>query len=138
MKFHLIDKVLTQEAERIVAIKQVTNAEEYLGDHFPTFPVLPGVMMVEAMTQAARLMLAPRGDTRLVLGAVRSMKFGSMVRPGEAMEVEVTLAEANEDGSYACKGACRVLRHASQESERETAVSGRFTMRPVQHEPKAP
>lgn len=137
MKFQLIDNLITQEPERIVALKQVTAAEEYLGDHFPTFPVLPGVMMVEAMTQAARMMLAPRGDSRLVLGAVRNMKFGSMVRPGEAMEVEVTLAEANEDGSYACKGTCRVVRYGSQESERETAVSGRFTMRPITSEPNA-
>jgi len=136
MKFQLIDTVITQEPERIVAIKQVTAAEEYLADHFPTFPVLPGVMMVEAMTQAARIMLAPRGDSRLVLGNVRNMKFGNMVRPGEAMEVEVTLSEANADGSFACKGSCKVIRH-EQKSERETAVSGRFTMRPVRFEPDA-
>lgn len=135
MKFELIDKVITQEEGRIVAIKQVTAAEEYLADHFPTFPVLPGVMMVEAMVQAARIMLAPRGDGRLALGAVRNMKFGNMVRPGEAMEVEVTLAEAADDGSFACKGACRVIRHDINESERETAVSGRFTMRPIRAEP---
>jgi 3-hydroxyacyl-[acyl-carrier-protein] dehydratase len=135
MKFQLIDKVIAQEPERIVAIKQVTAAEEYLADHFPTFPVLPGVLMVEAMAQAARLMLASRGDSRLALGAVRNMKFGNMVRPGEAMEVEVTLAEAIGDGSYACRGSCKVIRHDEKESERETAVSGRFTMRPVRHEP---
>jgi len=132
MKFELIDKVIAQEADRIVTIKQVSMAEEYLADHFPTFPVLPGVMMVEAMTQAARCMLAPRGEARLVLGSVRNMKFGNMVRPGESMEVEVTLAEANPDGTYACKGTCRVIRHDEAESERVAAVSGRFTMRPVQ------
>ena len=135
MKFTLIDKVLAQEPDRIVAIKQVSAAEEYLADHFPSFPVLPGVLMVEAMAQAARLMLAPRDDDRLVLGSVRNMKFGNMIRPGEAMQVEVSLAEVNADGSYACKGSCTVLRHAEQESERETAVSGRFTMRPVRQEP---
>ena len=62
MRFDLIDSVLEQSDEHIVALKQVSLAEEYLADHFPTFPVLPGVMMVELMVQAARRMLAPRGD----------------------------------------------------------------------------
>ena len=53
MKFDLVDQILEQEEGRIVTIKQVTQAEEYLGDHFPSFPILPGVMMLEAMVQAA-------------------------------------------------------------------------------------
>ncbi len=87
MKFNLVDNVLVKESDRITAIKQVSMAEEYLADHFPTFPVLPGVMMVETMVQAARLMLADRGDPRLVLGEVQAIKFGSFVRPGEVLEV---------------------------------------------------
>ncbi|MHC4421726.1 MAG: hotdog family protein, partial [Planctomycetota bacterium] len=76
MKFNLLDTILDQGPDRIVAIKHVSLAEEYLADHFPTFPVLPGVMMVETMVQAARRMLADRGDPRLVLGDVRALKFG--------------------------------------------------------------
>jgi 3-hydroxyacyl-[acyl-carrier-protein] dehydratase len=53
MKFLLIDQVLDRTPTSIVAIKNVTAAEEYLGDHFPGFPVLPGVFMLEALTQAA-------------------------------------------------------------------------------------
>jgi acyl carrier protein len=81
MKLDLIDDVLEQTPERIVVLKQVTRAEEYLADHFPTFPVLPGVMMIETMAQAARRLLADRSPTPLVLGSVRSLKFGMMVRP---------------------------------------------------------
>jgi 3-hydroxyacyl-[acyl-carrier-protein] dehydratase len=128
MKFALIDAVLEQSEDRIVAIKQVTLAEEYLGDHFPGFPVLPGVLMVEAMAQAARILLGPRGDGRLVLGEVKALKFGNMVRPGERLRVEVTVAAANDDGSFACRGTGTVLRDGGAE---ETAVSGRFTMRPL-------
>ncbi len=134
MKFHLIDTVLEQSPDRIVAIKQVSLAEEYLADHFPTFPVLPGVLMVEAMVQAARRMLADRGDPRLVLGEVRGLKFGSFVRPGEALLVEVTLKSDTGDGEYVCRGTGRVLRHDTERSD-ETAVSGRFTMRPIRNTP---
>ena len=48
MKFNLIDRIEQISDERIVAVKYVSLAEEYLADHFPTFPVLPGVMMLEA------------------------------------------------------------------------------------------
>lgn len=130
MKFVLIDSVISQEPDRIVAVKHVSLAEEYLADHFPTFPVLPGVLMVEALAQAARRMLAPRGDARLVLGEVKALKFGNMVRPGETLEVEVTLDRELGDGSFACRGTGRV-RRPGQTDEAETAVSGRFTMRPI-------
>ena len=135
MKFDLIDSVLEQSPDRIVAIKYVSLAEEYLADHFPTFPVLPGVMMLETMVQAARRMLADRGDRRLVLGEVRSLKFGSFVRPGEALEVEIALKKALEDGTYQCRGTGRVRRHNSAAPSDETAVSGRFTMRPIRRDP---
>src|SRR5262249_9634909 len=99
MKFLLIDDILEQSDQRLVALKQVSLAEEYLGDHFPGFPVLPGVMMVEAMAQAARTMLAPRGDAQLVLGEVKALKFGNFVRPGQALRVEVVLDKQLDGGA---------------------------------------
>jgi len=79
-------------------------------------------------------MLADRGDPRLVLGEVRGLKFGSFVRPGEALLVEVTLKADPGDGEYVCRGTGRVLRRDTERSD-ETAVSGRFTMRPIRHTP---
>ncbi len=137
MNFDLIDTVLEQTPDRIVAIKQVSLAEEYLADHFPTFPVLPGVLMVETLVQAARRMLADRGDPRLVLGEVKSMKFGSFVRPGEALRIEVTLDKEPAEGSYHCRGTGRVCRHRAAGDTGETAVSGRFTMRAIRRQPAA-
>ena len=53
MRFTLIDRIVElEQGARITAVKSVSLAEEYLRDHFPRFPVLPGVMMLEAMTQA--------------------------------------------------------------------------------------
>ena len=137
MRFQLIDTILEQTPERIVAIKQVSLAEEYLADHFPAFPILPGVLMIEAMVQAARAMLARTdpGNARLVLGEVKALKFGNMVRPGEALEVEVTLHKRNDDGSFTCKGTGTVRGRsgggAAGNNNDNVAVSGRFTMRPM-------
>ena len=136
MKFNLIDTVIEQSDDRIVAVKHVSLAEEYLADHFPSFPVLPGVLMVEAMVQAARRMLAAHGDARLVLGEVRALKFGNFVRPGEALEVEVTVTDALPGGAFQCRGTGRLVRRASEPAD-ETAVSGRFTMRPIRRDPPA-
>jgi 3-hydroxyacyl-[acyl-carrier-protein] dehydratase len=131
MKFVLIDHILERTPERIVAVKQVSLAEEYLADHFPTFPILPGVMMLETMVQAARAMID--ADHHLVLGEVKALKYGNMVRPGEALEVEVTLQKRNDDGSFTCKGSGRVRRadNAGDAKDAEIAVSGRFSLRPV-------
>ena len=132
MKFELIDEILECSDDRVVAVKQVSLAEEYLQDHFPGFPILPGVLMLEAMVQAARAMLAGRSDQRLVLGEVRALKYGAMVRPGEALRVTVTLDKVRPDGTFACRGAGRVRRSSEPAGEGdETAVSGRFTMRPI-------
>ncbi|MCE9619963.1 MAG: polyketide synthase dehydratase domain-containing protein [Planctomycetes bacterium] len=128
MKFKLIDAVLERSEDRIVAIKNVTSAEEYLADHFPDFPVLPGVFMLEAMVQAARELLKDQTKVRLVLGNVRALRYGSFVRPGEALQVEVIREKIHEDGSFGLKGSAVVVRSTGPG---ETAVSGRFTMRPV-------
>jgi 3-hydroxyacyl-[acyl-carrier-protein] dehydratase len=96
LKFDLVDKVLEQSADRIVTVKAVTSAEEYLGDHFPGFPVLPGVMMLESLVQAARRLAD--SPENLVVSDVRNVRYGNMVRPGESLRVEVTVRSHDESG----------------------------------------
>ena len=97
MHFTLVDQFLELTDTSAIAVKNVTAAEEYLQDHFPGFPVLPGVFMVEALTQAARAVLARRGMPRMVLGEVKALRYGSFVRPGETLKVEVTLEKTKDE-----------------------------------------
>ncbi|MBG81519.1 MAG: beta-hydroxyacyl-ACP dehydratase [Phycisphaerae bacterium] len=133
MKFDLIDHVIEQSSDRIRAVKQVSAAEEYLGDHFPSFPILPGVLMLETLVQAARKLLQDGEETRLVLGEVKAVKYGAMVKPGERLEVEVTALKKDDSGAWSCKGKGLVRREDQNNPEGagETAISGRFTMRPI-------
>ena len=78
VRFHLLDRVEEVSDTRIVATKAVSQAEEYLADHFPTFPVLPGVLMLEAATQAAAWLAFRR--TRFAV-SVAVLKSARNVRP---------------------------------------------------------
>ena len=134
MHFKLVDQFLELTDTHAVAVKNVTAAEEYLQDHFPGFPVLPGVFMVEALTQAARAVLEKRGLPRMVLGEVKALRYGSFVRPGEALKVEVTLDKAKEDGTFVFKAQDTVLKGlATADSVAETAVSGRLILRALRN-----
>lgn len=116
---------------RIVAAGGVTGDEAYLADHFPTFPVLPGVLMLEAMVQAGRLLVAGGNGAaagaglKLVLGEVKGLRYGRFIRPAERMLVEVTAGEPEGAGAarvWAMKGAVTV--------DGAVAASGRFSLRP--------
>jgi len=129
MHFSLLDKVIEQTGGRIVTMKNVTAAEEYLQDHFPTFPVLPGVMMLESMVQAARRLAESIDQTPtqvpLVLGRVRALKYGRFVQPGDTIRIEVELGKRNGD-EWDFKGSVVMAT-----LDREVAASGRFILRPA-------
>jgi 3-hydroxyacyl-[acyl-carrier-protein] dehydratase len=131
MHFDLIDAVLELSEDRIVALKAVSNAEEYLQDHFPTFPVLPGVMMIEACTQAARRLAEAGTDERHTLCQVRALKYGMFVAPGDTMRIEVSLLKRNDDGSTDFKASATVHKPGGAVGDGTNCVSGRLTLRPV-------
>ncbi|MEM9251150.1 MAG: 3-hydroxyacyl-ACP dehydratase FabZ family protein [Planctomycetota bacterium] len=133
MRYQLIDRVIDADDTTLTAVKAVTAAEEYLGDHFPGFPVLPGVMMLEALCQAGRALVARLDDTpgatRLAMSQAKNVKYGRMVRPGQTLTVSVTL-KAHADGVYDFAGEGAV--------DGETAVKARFALAPIpQNQPAA-
>jgi 3-hydroxyacyl-[acyl-carrier-protein] dehydratase len=97
VRFTLIDRVLAVEPGRsITAVKAVSLAEEYLADHFPRFPVLPGVLMLEAMTQAAAWTIRLGEDfahSVVVLREARNVKYGDFVEPGRLLTVTAEVLE---------------------------------------------
>lgn len=93
MKFLLVDKIEEIEpGKRIVTSKNLSMAEEYLGDHFPTFPVLPGVLMMEAMTQSAAWLVRLEQDyahSIVVLKVARNVRYNYFLKPGNTLRCEV-------------------------------------------------
>ncbi|MEX0794476.1 MAG: 3-hydroxyacyl-ACP dehydratase FabZ family protein [Pirellulaceae bacterium] len=94
MKFILIDRIHEiQPGERISAVKCLSMAEEYLQDHFPRFPVMPGVLMLEAMTQTGAWLVRATEEFRysiVVLKEARNVKYADFVEPGESLTVRAT------------------------------------------------
>jgi len=97
MRFCLLDRIThLQPGKSITATKQLRGEEGYLRDHFPLFPVMPGVLMVEALFQAASHLIRASEDfrpTTVDLVEVRNVKFADFVQPGETLEVFVEVAK---------------------------------------------
>ncbi len=94
----LVDAVAEHEpGKRMVAVKNVTVNEAFFQGHFPGTPLMPGVLMIEALTQVATLLLVERGPgrptTRVTLRGVDRAKFRKQVVPGDRLHLEVTLGK---------------------------------------------
>ena len=114
MKFYLVDRILELEPpRRIVAVKNLSLAEEYLADHFPAYPVLPGVMMVEALVQTAAWLVRASTDFEknlILLKEAQNVRYGNFVKPGMQLVMEVTALEIGPDASrFKAMGQCEGL-----------------------------
>src|SRR3954464_3717525 len=123
MRFVLIDRILDlQPGKSLVAVKNLSLAEEYLADHFPGFPVMPGVLMLEALTQAGAWLIRDMEDfahSVIVLKQAKTIKYGSFVEPGRQLELRVDLVEHGpRETSFKGKGII----------EGQVMVQGRITL----------
>lgn len=93
--FLLIDRITELESERIVGIKNVTVNEPFFNGHFPEFPVMPGVLILEAMAQTAGVLVLkniPDRNSKLVLlASIDGAKFRRPVVPGDQLRIEMTM-----------------------------------------------
>jgi 3-hydroxyacyl-[acyl-carrier-protein] dehydratase len=101
VRFLLVDRIVELErGRRATGIKNVTLSEDFLADHFPEQPVMPGVMIAEAMAQLADWVVRESSDFRCI-GVVSSydrLRFRNFVVPGDQLrlEVEITGQDASE------------------------------------------
>jgi 3-hydroxyacyl-[acyl-carrier-protein] dehydratase len=100
MRFSLIDRIdVLEPGVRCEAIKVLTMAEEYLADHFPHFPVMPGVLMLEAMTQTSAWLVRASEDfarSMVVLKEARSVKYGQFVEPGQTLRLSAEIISQSD------------------------------------------
>ena len=93
--FLLVDRIVELEAERIVGIKNVTANEPFFIGHFPDFPVMPGVLIVEAMAQTAGVLILnsipDRHNKLVLLVSVDAAKFRRPVVPGDQLRMDMTV-----------------------------------------------
>ncbi|MCO6045125.1 beta-hydroxyacyl-ACP dehydratase [Aeoliella sp. ICT_H6.2] len=103
MRFWLLDAIESfTPDEQLTGVKNVSYSEDYLEDHFPEFPVLPGVFMLEAATQAAAWLLRFTDDlahTIVVLREAKNIKYANFVQPGR--QLRVTVEQMKKDERFA-------------------------------------
>jgi 3-hydroxyacyl-[acyl-carrier-protein] dehydratase len=124
MRFILIDKVISLEAgKQITAVKNVSLSEEYLADHFPTFPVLPGVLLLEGLIESASWLVRRTENfahSMILLEQARNVKYKSFLAPGSQIEYTIK-ARTIEENASSFSGVGM--------SEGERIVEARFALR---------
>jgi beta-hydroxyacyl-ACP dehydratase FabZ len=92
----LVDRIEELEDERVVGIKNVTANEPFFTGHFPDFPVMPGVLIIESMAQVAGVLVLSQIPDRhkklVLLVSVEQAKFRKQVRPGDQLRIEMKVA----------------------------------------------
>ena len=124
MRFVLLDKIISiEEGSEIKAVKSVSLAEEYLADHFPEFPVLPGVLLLEGLIESAAWLVRQKENfahSMILLEQARNVKYKSFVPPGTNVEYYVKAKTIEQNiSSFTGKGS----------SENEIVVEANFALR---------
>ena len=114
MRYFLVDKVTeVTPGERAKGVKCVTLSDEVLHDHFPDYPVMPGVLILESLAQLAGFLLETTFNTpdaplrRALLAQIQQAKFHEMAGPGDQLELEVTI-DSTLEGAAQVSGEARV------------------------------
>jgi 3-hydroxyacyl-[acyl-carrier-protein] dehydratase len=139
--FLLIDRVVEFEpAKRLVALKNVTFNEPFFQGHFPGYPIMPGVLVIEAMAQAGAIIIMrdiPDRENKLaVFTSIDKAKFRRPVTPGDQLRIEVNVlafksrvgrmeAKAFVEGKLACQAilTCSIVSKVSNSKEPQPDAS---------------
>jgi 3-hydroxyacyl-[acyl-carrier-protein] dehydratase len=122
MRFLLVDRITGLEpGKRAEGVKNVTLSEDFLAQHFPHRPIMPGMLILEAMVQLGDWLVRADSDFQQLglASAFEQIKFRRVVRPGDQLRLEVNALE-RVDGTLRCKG--------SAHCEGALVASARFTL----------
>ena len=124
MKFVLIDKIVSIEADnQITAVKNLSLAEEYLADHFPIFPVLPGVLLLEGLIESGSWLVRKNQDfanSMILLKEAKNVRYKSFAAPGMQIRYSVKAKKIEENvSSFTGEGTV----------DGESIVQAKFTLR---------
>jgi 3-hydroxyacyl-[acyl-carrier-protein] dehydratase len=123
VRFNQIDKItLLEPGKRIEAVRTLGAGEDYLRDHFPRFPVMPGVLMLESLYQASMILVRATEGFRsglVLLREAKNVKFADFVQPGQTLQIVAELMK--QDGAH-------YLLKVVGSKENVTAVSGRLVL----------
>jgi len=126
MRFCLIDKITEiNDGESISAIKNLSLAEEYLQDHFPGFPVIPGVLMLESMVQTSSWLMHQMTEFQygtILLKQAKAIKFISFLLPGKSLKVQSSVHKI-DGAEYTFKAQGTV--------DDQSTVSARLTLKGI-------
>jgi|SRR5690554_4853365 3-hydroxyacyl-[acyl-carrier-protein] dehydratase len=121
--FLLVDRVLEiEEGKRILALKNVTMNEPFFPGHFPNHPVMPGVLIVEAMAQAAALLsfktmgVKPDENSVVLFAGIDNVRFKRQVVPGDQLLFDVEILQGKRN-IYKYKGVARIGEQIAAEAE---------------------
>ena len=99
--FLFVDKILERGENKITTSLKLTGEEDFFKGHFPGNPIMPGVLLQEAIFQTGALLMSADGAGGLgVVTRVQNAKFKNMVRPGDELVMEVELVEKISNASY--------------------------------------
>lgn len=110
--FLFVDEIVGIEGQTIKARKRIDGSADFFKGHFPAYPLMPGVLICEALAQTGALLIAQLENADLggripALTRMNNVKFKQMVRPGDTLELEVRLKEKLAN-AYFLDGAARV------------------------------
>ena len=128
MRFLLVDRILSLERDKTATgLKNVTMSEDYLNFHFPHFPVMPGMLIAEALVQLADWVIREGSDFQRmgVANSFEQMKFYQLVQPGDQLRLQVQLGE-QRDGLAQVKGS------AFCDEQRMAMVQFSLTIQPLE------
>jgi len=92
--FLLVDKILEQEENKIIGVKNVTINEPFFQGHFPGHPVMPGVLIIEAMAQVGGVLMFSKEENKgkiPLFAGIDKARFKKLVRPGDQLKIKVEI-----------------------------------------------